>query len=170
MTNITLIGMATAGKTHVGKPLAQKLGFEFVDIDELLQKAYKKSIQDILDEVGAEQYLELETEMLISGTSGRNGLVISPGGSIVYRDDAMKHAKDVSKVIYLQVPFETIEKRIQSRPPRAVIGPGSKSLRELYEERVPLYERYADIVIDTAPRTLEQVLNEIIDLLPATTP
>ncbi len=168
--NVTLIGMAGAGKSYIGKHLAERLEFEFVDIDKLLESAYGKSIQNILDELGAAKYVETEVEMLIQGTSGHDNLVISPGGSIIYRDSAMDHTKDISTLVYLKVPFETIEARLRNVSPRAIVGLGQKSLRELYDERTPLYELHADITVDTAPRTLEEVLEEIIRLLPATMP
>ncbi|MDO8513946.1 MAG: shikimate kinase [bacterium] len=166
--NITLIGMAGAGKSYIGRPLAERLELEFIDIDKLLESAYGKPIQSILDELGATKYVETESEMLIQGTSGRDNLVISPGGSIIYRDRAMDHTKDISTLVYLKVPFETIEARLKGASPRAIIGLGQKSLQELYDERTPLYELHADIIVDTAPRTLGEVLEEIIRLLPDT--
>ncbi len=163
--NVTLIGMAAAGKTHIGKQLARRLSLDFVDIDDLLEETYKKPIQSLLEEVGEEKYLDLEAHMLIDATSGRDNLLISPGGSIIYRDSAMRHVRDISKAIYLKVPFEIIESRKRGAAPRAVIGLGTKSLRELYDERHPLYEKSADITLEPHTLSMEELFSLVADFL-----
>ena len=163
--NVTLIGMAAAGKTHIGKHLAQRLSLDFIDIDDLLEETYKKPIQALLEEVGEEKYLDLEAQMLIDSTRDRDNMLISPGGSIIYRDTAMRHVHDTSKVIYLKVPFEVIESRKKGAAPRAVIGLGTKSLRELYDERHPLYEKNADFTIEPTALSNDEVLRTIAEYL-----
>ena len=163
--NITLIGMAGAGKSYIGKHFAERYGLTFVDIDTLLAAAYRKPVQSILDELGEAKFLDIESEMLIADTSGRDDLVISPGGSIIYRDKAMDHAKDMSTIVYLKVPFETIEMRLKKKMSRGLVGLGGRTLRELYDERMPLYDLHADITIDTASLDLQGVLDAIIRLL-----
>ena len=163
--NVTLIGMAAAGKTHIGKQLAQRLSLDFIDVDDLLEETYKKPIQSLLEEVGEEKYLDLEARMLIDSTSGRDNMLISPGGSIVYRDPAMRHVRDISKVIYLEVPFDVIESRKKGAAPRAVIGLGTKTLRELYDERHPLYEKNADFTIEPMALSNDEVLRTIAEYL-----
>ena len=163
--NVTLIGMAAAGKTHIGKQLARRLSLDFVDIDDRLEERYKKPIQALLEEVGEEKYLDLETRMLVDSTLGRDNLLISPGGSIIYRDSAMRHVRDTSKVVYLKVPFEVIEARKKGAAPRAVIGLGKQTLRELYDQRHPLYEKNADFTVEPTALSNDEVLRTIAEYL-----
>ena len=163
--NVTLIGMAGAGKSYLGKKLAAELKYDLHDSDIELAKAWGKSIQSILDEIGEEKYLETEGDLAIRQTVGRDNLVISPAGSVVYVEKWMNHLRDCSKVIYLKIPFETVETRLHDVPPRAIIGLGRKSLRELYQERHPLYEKGAHLTIDTHQRDEKGVLAAIKEFL-----
>jgi len=163
--NLTLIGMAGAGKSYIGKPLAEHLGLELIDNDILLAEAHGKGIQSILDELGEESYLEEEARTLIESTKGKDGLIIAPGGSIIYRDDAMDHVKDISAIIYIKVPYETVESRLRDLPPRAIIGLGRKTLRELYDERHPLYEANADLVVEPDKLSSDQLIGKVLDFL-----
>lgn len=163
--NVTFIGMAGAGKSYIGKRFARKYGLEFLDNDDSLHEKHGKPIQEILDELGEERYLDTEVRTLIETTRERDGLVISPGGSVVYRDEAMDHVKDISSIVYLCVPFETVEDRLRALPPRAIIGLGRKSLRELYDERHPLYMVHADVVVDVPGQSAEEIVTAIGDKL-----
>ena len=163
--NVTLIGMAAAGKSHIGRQIAEPLSLEFVDVDELLEDRYQKPIQALLDETGEEKYLDLEAQMFIDTTKGRDNLLIAPGGSIIYRDDAMRHARDIGNVVYIKVPFDVIAERKKGAAPRAVIGQGKKTLEDLYESRQPLYEKYADLTIEPMGLTLEDILLRLRDFL-----
>ena len=93
--NVTLIGMAGAGKSYIGKRLAKRLGMGFIDIDDCLKQTHGKGIQEILNEVGEEAYLEKELQALINSTNGKNNLVISPGGSIIYRKEGREDIKKI---------------------------------------------------------------------------
>ncbi len=159
--NVALIGMAGAGKSYVGTRLADRLGWNFLDTDKLLEEKHQKSLQEILDGMGDETFMRAEGKELIDATVGKDQLVISPGGSIVYNVEAMDHLKKSSKIIYLRVPFATIEKRVGDVP-RGIVGLGRKSLRELYDERISLYEDYADAIIDAEDRSLEEGLDAIV--------
>ena|SRR3989344_3173676 len=159
--NITLVGVAGAGKSYIGKHLAERLGLEFLDVDRmLLEPAHKKPLQQILQELGDKKFMQWEERMMIDATIGKDGLVTATPGSVVYEKAALEHFKNMSKVVYLQVPFETIEKRVGA--PRGIVGLGNKTLRELFDERVPLYEHSADFTVDTAPRTLEEVVEAVV--------
>ena len=157
--------MAAAGKSHIGRQIAEPLSLEFVDVDELLEDRYQKPIQALLDETGEEKYLDLEAQMFIDTTKGRDNLLIAPGGSIIYRDDAMRHARDIGNVVYIKVPFDVIAERKKGAAPRAVIGQGKKTLEDLYESRQPLYEKYADLTIEPMGLTLEDILLRLRDFL-----
>lgn len=164
--NVTLIGMAGAGKSYLGKRLADELDLGWHDSDvELSKKFGGRDIQSILDELGEEKYLETEAALAIEQIRGRDNLLISPAGSIVYVDEWLKHVSDNSVVIYLKVPYETIEERLSKVPPRAIIGLGRKTLRELYDERHPRYEESADLVVDTHGRETEKVAQMILNFL-----
>ncbi|MEK7132506.1 MAG: shikimate kinase [Patescibacteria group bacterium] len=163
--NITLIGMAGAGKSYIGKRLAKRLGMDFIDIDSVLAQTHGKGIQEILDEVGEEAYLEKELHALVSSTSGKDNLVISPGGSIIYRKECREYIKKVSKVVHLHAPFKTVESRIRGMPPRALIGMSKKTLKELYDERTPMYEALADITINTEGKHAGGIVQEIVKFL-----
>ena len=157
--------MAAAGKSHIGRQIAEPLSLEFVDVDELLEDRYQKPIQALLDETGEEKYLDLEAQMFIDTTKGRDNLLIAPGGSIIYRDDAMRHARDIGNVVYIKVPFDVIAERKKGAAPRAVIGQGKKTLEDLYESRQPLYDKYADLTIEPMGLTLEDILLRLRDFL-----
>lgn len=164
--NVTLIGMAGAGKSHIGRKLAERLGLTLLDVDrDLWETKYGKGIQEILDELGEDRYISEEERLIIESTSGKDNLLISPPGSVVYEDDALKHLNDISSIIYLCVPYETIETRLNAKPPRAIIGLGRKTLRELYDARHPLYERHAHFAVNTNGREADDVIEEIISFL-----
>lgn len=163
--NVTLIGMPGAGKSFVGRRLADKLGLDFLDVDRaLLEPTHGKPLQEILDELGEEKFILAEGQAIIVGTIGKGDLVISPGGSVVYRKETMEHLKDISTVIYLKVPFSTVEARVANIP-RGIVGLGTRSLKELYDERTPLYENYADFTIETEGHNTDEIVKEIIEFL-----
>ena len=164
--NVTLIGMAGAGKSYLGKKLATELSLDWVDSDILLSDAFGgRDIQSILDELGEERYVETEGDICIKATDGRDDLLLSPAGSVIYNASWLRHMTDNSTVIYLKVPFETIEERLSKVPPRAIIGLGRKSLRELYDERHPQYEDCADLTVETHGRDTDTVAQMILNFL-----
>lgn len=164
--NITLIGMAGAGKSYIGKKLAARLGLDWHDSDVELSKQFGgKDIQTILEELGEEAYLNAEADLAIQQTKGRENLLLSPAGSVVYVDRWINHLRDISTVVYLKVPFDLVEARLLKVPPRAVIGLGKKTLRELYDERHPLYERHAHFTIDTQENNSDEVMRRIEEFL-----
>ncbi len=144
--NLTLIGMPGVGKSRVGKALANGLSYSFLDIDLMIEQQQGKTLQEIINDVGEEAFLDSEEKIIVS-LSPTNA-IISPGGSVIYSSPAMDHLKDISTVIYLSAPYKTIEKNILNLETRGIIGLKEKGLLGLYNERVPLYEKYADIRID----------------------
>lgn len=157
--NITLIGMAGAGKSVIGKELANRLGYSFIDIDTVIEDKYKNKIQTLIDDLGDEKVLEIEREEIMNINSENS--VISPGGSVIYVSEAMEHLKSISKIIYLEVPLEVILQRIYQKS-RGIVGIKEKSLQEIFDERVSLYKKYADIVIQYRENfTVVDYANEI---------
>ena len=164
--NVTLIGMAGAGKSYLGKNLAERLKLDWVDSDILLSQAYGgKDIQSILDEIGEESLLQAEAKVSMDAAAGRDNVLFSPGGSIIYTPEWMNYMRGISKVIYLQVPYETVEARLKQVPPRAIIGLGRKALRELYDERHPMYESNADLIVEPQAISSDEFIKIVTDFL-----
>ena len=159
--NLVLIGMPACGKSTIGVILAKTVGMHFVDTDLLIQKKEGMILQDILDTRGAEKFLEIE-EAVLCGVPDEDA-VISTGGSAVYSDIAMLHLKHGGKVIYLSLPLEEIEDRLKNIKTRGIAMGAGQTLADLYEKRIPLYEKYADITIKAAGLSVEECIEEIIE-------
>ncbi len=144
--NITLIGMPGSGKSFIGAKLAAQLGFSLVETDAMLEKNFAMPLQKIVETLGDHEFLDKEMQMVISGTAGRNDTVISPGGSVIYRQTAMKHLKNISRIFYLRVPLAVLEERIGGKP-RGIVVAENRTFADLYAERLPLYEKFADEII-----------------------
>lgn len=146
--NIILIGMPGAGKSTLGIVLAKILNYNFVDADLLIQNRSNKTLQKLIDSCGPEGFIDVENEILCDITASKT--VIATGGSAVYSDEAMKHLSRMGTIVYLQISYEEMVSRLQDLHERGVVLRNgiSMSLRDLYEERKPLYEQYADIVIN----------------------
>ncbi len=160
-TNITLIGMPGSGKSYIGKKLAEKLGYKLVELDSILEHEYNLPLQKILDNLGEDAFLKKQAEDIITNTQNHQGLVVSPGGSIVYTDYAMEHLKKISQIIYLETSLKVIEERI-ALVPRGIVGLKNKTLEELYRERTLLYKKYATTTID-GEQDAEKVVSDIVN-------
>lgn len=156
-----LIGMAGVGKSTIGLSLARALGFEFIDLDEYLRSKEQKSIQQIIDSLGEAALLELEERSMREITLMRR--VVAPGGSIIYIPKLMEDLKRSACLVYLDDSFENIEKRLRNATDRGIVGLKSKTLKEIYSERLPLYVRYADITIDIRGKSREEAVSEILE-------
>ena len=161
--NITLIGMPGAGKSTLGVVLAKILGYEFLDSDLLIQKEEKRRLYQIIDEEGEEGFKAIENR--VNASIEAENTVIATGGSVVYCSEAMEHLKSIGKVVYLRLSLETLEKRLGNLKKRGVLLKEGQTLESLYEERVPLYEKYADIVIDEEGKDLEASLQTVLETL-----
>ena len=158
--NYVLIGMPCSGKSTVGVLFAKELGFDFIDVDILLQRREKRMIQKILDEDGLEAFKAAEEQALCSIDADET--VISTGGSAVYSEKGMENVCKNARVIYIDVPLEEIYQRIENLQTRGIAGLSEKHFTKIYLERKALYERYADITIDAAHLTKDQLLKAII--------
>lgn len=157
--NIVLIGMPGAGKSTVGVVLAKRLGLVFVDSDLVIQERQGMLLHEIIEKKGLDAFLRIEEE--INASLDVSGAVIATGGSVIYGEKAMVHLKQIGTVVYLQLPFATIAERLGDLNERGVALQDGQSLRSLYEERVPLYEKYADIVIPCENKMLREIVVEI---------
>ncbi len=144
-TNIILIGMPGAGKSTVGVVLAKRIGYHFVDSDILIQEKEGKKLSEIIAEKGTDGFLEVE-DRVNSGVRTEH-CVIATGGSVVYGENAMQHLKSIGTVVYLWESCENLKKRLGSLKARGVALRAGQTLEDLYQERSPLYDRYADITI-----------------------
>lgn len=160
--SISLIGMAGAGKTSVGKELARTLGFSFIDSDTLIEKQHGKSLQNILDDEG---YIKLrEIENIALKSIQFNETILSTGGSAVYSDEAMEHIQQNSKVIFLEVPFSQILERVPSFLDRGFAKAPNQSIEDAFIERQELYEKYSDVVVSNT-QDLNHCIAKILELL-----
>ena len=148
MQNIVLIGMPGAGKSTLGIVLAKILCMDFVDADLLIQQSCDKSLQRLIDTLGPDAFLEIENQVLSEMSFEHS--VIATGGSAIYSEPAMNHLSEIGRVVYLKISFDELKCRLADFSERGVVmrdGIGM-SLRDLYDERLPLYEKYADITVD----------------------
>ena len=163
MENIVLIGMPGAGKSTVGVVLAKRLGYQFLDSDLVIQEHYGKLLQELIEEYGVEGFWDVEDE--INASIKRKKTVIATGGSAVYGKNAMEHFRKMATIIYLQLPYAEIEERVGDLQTRGVTVRPGQNLWELYQERLPLYERYADMTIDCYGKSLREIVVEICEQL-----
>ena len=146
MNNIILIGMPSCGKSTLGRILAKELHYGFLDTDEVIIRQNGCPLRDILDAQGVSGFIKVE-EASVCTVQAENS-VIATGGSVVYSEKAMAHLKAMGKVVYLRLSFEEMDRRLGDLHARGVaIAPGA-TLQDLYDERTPLYEKYADITVD----------------------
>lgn len=163
MENIVLIGMPGAGKSTVGVVLAKRLGYQFLDSDLVIQEHYGKLLQELIEEYGVEGFWNIEDE--VNATIKRKKTVIATGGSAVYGKNAMEYFQKTATIIYLQLPYAEIEERVGELQTRGVTVRPGQNLWELYQERLPLYERYADLTIDCYGKSLREIVVEICERL-----
>ena len=165
MTNIVLIGMPGCGKSTVGVLLAKAMGKAFIDTDVVLQAAEGRKLQSMIDEIGIDAFLKKEEDAVCALKCSNT--VVATGGSVVYGQRAMAHLHEGGTVVYIKLPYETIEARLSNLATRGVTLREGQSLRDLYDERVPLYEKEADIVCDASANEIEQTVTQIIALVNA---
>ncbi|AKB24705.1 Shikimate kinase I [Methanosarcina sp. MTP4] len=166
--NITLIGMAGVGKSTIGKALAKRLSCTFIDVDSLIKEKTCMSLQALIDTRGDSALVRLEEEAVLS-LDLRGDSIISPGGSVVYSEKAMNFLKEKSTIIFLDTSFRNIVRRIRNPAKRGLVGFKERSLRELFEERLVLYRKYADMTVkvkghERVPVVVEKILEGLESL------
>ena len=160
---VSIIGMPGAGKSTVGILLAKRLGLAFVDTDLLIQHQEQATLAEIIAAKGHQAFRAIEEQVLLDMDIGAS--VISTGGSVVYSEAIMNRLSNASSMVYLRSLLATIEYRISLAPDRGIASPGNRTLEEVYNERVPLYERYADITLDVDSETPETLTGHIASAL-----
>ena len=163
MKNIILTGMPGVGKSTIGVILAKELGYQFLDSDLLIQQQEKKLLKDIIAEKGVDGFLAVENQVNASIEAER--AVIATGGSAVYGKEAMEHFKRTGIVVYLKCSYDALEKRLGDLKGRGVVLKDGQTLRDIYEERSVLYEKYADLIVVADGRAIEGTLALVMENL-----
>lgn len=158
--NIVLIGMPGVGKSTIGVILAKVLGYNFIDTDILIQEKTGKLLSQIIQESGIDDFINIENN--VNKELSVEKSVIATGGSVVYGKEAMEHLKSIGKIIYLKQDFERINERVSNINGRGVVLRDNQTFLDLYNERTPLYEKYADIVLDEEDLSIEDTLRKLI--------
>jgi shikimate kinase len=152
--------MPGAGKSTIGVLLAKSLGFEFLDTDLMIQNQEGMLLHEIISKRGLSEFKKIEEKANASVEADRT--VIAPGGSVVYGEKAMEHLASISKIIYLDLSYEEIEKRLGDLTKRGVVFENGQTLRDLYEERVPLYQKYAHNSVKADGLGISEVLEKVL--------
>ena len=163
MNNIVLIGMPGAGKSTVGVLLAKTLGYAFLDTDLVIQEREGRLLQDLVDELGVEAFLDREAAAICSVDCDRT--VIATGGSVVCRDGAMEHLRTLGRIVYLQLPLEELERRLHNISTRGIAMAPGETLAHIYDYRAPLYRKYADLTVAVGRQTLEETVEQVLHAL-----
>ena len=146
MSSIILIGMPGSGKSTLGVLLAKALGYSFTDTDLIISRKAGKPLQRILDEDGLDRFLELEQE--VGSSLDCDCTVVATGGSMVLSQPAMERLKSLGRVVYLSVPLGEIKRRVTNITTRGIAFHKNETLDNVFEQRSPLYEKYADLTVE----------------------
>ena len=158
-SNVILIGMPGCGKTTIGTELAELIGYGYIDSDSVIVAREGKRLNEIIAELGREGFLDIEAKVNSELCATR--CVIATGGSVIYREKAMEKLKTMGKVVYLKLSLDTIASRLGDLKARGVALKEGFALKDLYEERVPLYEKYADIAVDLDGLTVLEAAKKV---------
>ena len=160
--NIVLIGMPGVGKSTVGVILAKVLGYQFIDADLVIQKRENRLLHEIISEEGLDGFLKAEENANVYIAQNEEKSIVATGGSVVYCEKAMQELKKTGRVIYLELEYDQLKKRLGNLKGRGVVLKDGQDLRGLYEERIPLYEKYADLTVNEKNLDVEQTLQKIV--------
>lgn len=163
MNNVILIGMPGSGKSTIGVVLAKILGYEFLDSDLVIQKSEKRRLSEIIESEGSEGFLKIENSVNCSLNPERT--VIATGGSAIYGTEAMEHLGQIGTILYLKLEYEDLKQRLGDLKNRGVVLKDGQTLLDLYQERVPLYEKYAHITINESGKDIQDIALEIQSIL-----
>ena len=157
--NIVLIGMPGVGKSTVGVILAKLLGYRFLDSDLVIQEEEGRLLHEIIEDEGVEGFIDIEN--WVNAHLECHHTVIATGGSVVYGKEAMEHLKETGIVVYLRIPYGPLEERLSDIRQRGVVLKDGQDLKDVYEERIALYEQYADVIIDEEGCSIEETLQKV---------
>ena len=155
--SIILIGMPGAGKSTIGPLLAKKTGLFFQDTDTIVHNSDGRKLKNIVAEEGFEAFLRIQKKAIMK--QELRGCVIATGGSVVKSDELMQYFKSIGKIVYLKLDFNTLEQRLA--PDRRLARADGQTFGQLFEEREPLYIKYADYIVDCTAKTPDEIVQEI---------
>lgn len=159
--NVVLIGMPGCGKSTVGVVLAKNMGFQFMDSDICIQEQENSLLHEIIAREGMDGFLAIENR--VNASLDVENHVIATGGSAIYGTEAMEHLSEIGIIVYLKLPYEEIKERLGDLIERGVTFREGQTLLDLYEERIPLYEKYADIIMDCNGKAIREIVHELAD-------
>ncbi len=159
-SNIVLIGMPGSGKSTCGVVAAKMLLKNFYDTDLLIQNLEGRSLQNIINADGIEYFAKAEENAIL--TLDLQGTVIATGGSVIYSEKAMKHLKSLGKIIYLHLSYDAMESRIRNLSTRGILLKNGKTLKDMYDERLPLYNKWAQAVINCSNNRVDETASAIV--------
>lgn len=154
--NIVLIGMPGVGKSTVGVILAKLMGYQFIDADLVIQDRENKLLKEIIAEKGIDGFIQVEND--VNKSLNPKNAIISTGGSVVYGREAMEHLSEIATVVYLELDLAKLKKRLGNLKNRGVVLRDGQTLDDLFNERVPLYEKYADVVVNESNINVEETV------------
>lgn len=162
LDNIIFVGMPGSGKSTLGVLFAKAEMYAFCDTDLLIQQKEKLPLFKIIEKKGLSGFLETESQV-VSSMQGYHRTVIATGGSVVLSDKAMQHLRRNGIIVYIKLPCEEIKARVRNITTRGIVMSSGETLEDIYNERVPLYEKYADITVDCTGLRTEQSVEKIIN-------
>ena len=162
-SNIILIGMPGCGKTTLGTELSEKIGYGYIDSDSVIVAREGKRLSEIIAEKGREAFLDIEAK--INSELCANRCVIATGGSVIYRDYAMEKLKTIGTIVYIKLPYEVIARRLGDLKKRGVALKDGFTLKDLYNERAPLYEKYADVIVELNGESVAKSVQKMLEIL-----
>lgn len=162
--NIVLIGFSGAGKSTIGDLTARELGYNFLDLDRVIEAQEEKPLDQLVEELGHEKFCDLEAHYVRQLWFVKN-TVIATGGSVIYRESAMRHLKLLGTIVFIDAELDTIKQAIAEAPNRGIVFPDSISIDDLYHERLPLYQQWADAVIIRDGLSAHECAQQIVELM-----
>lgn len=163
MKNVILVGMPACGKSTVGVVLAKTMNKGFVDTDILIQQAESRTLQEIIDQEGNDYFHHVEERVLLDFDG--EDYVVATGGSAIYFDRAMDKFKEKGVVVYIKVTLDTILERLNNIKSRGVTLEKGQTIADLHEQRIPLYQKHADMVVEADGLSVEEVVEKIVELI-----
>lgn len=160
-SNLVLVGMPGAGKSTIGVVVAKLLGYNFIDSDIVIQEKDGRLLKDIIEEEGTEGFISIENKINAGIDAVKS--VIATGGSVIYGKEAMEHLKATGCIVYISATYEELVRRLGDLHQRGVVLKPEQDLKALYDERSPLYEKYADITIHSDVMNIRTAAMEIAE-------
>ena len=161
--NIVLIGMPSCGKSTIGVVLAKAIGYRFVDSDLIIQERTGKLLSEIIEDEGIDTFNQIEND--VNASLEYTKAVIATGGSAIYGEKAMEHLRSIGTIVYIELPLESLKERIGDLNARGVSIKDGQTFDELFEERKPLYEKYADVTIHAEGLSIREMVHKLKDEL-----